>query len=192
MGGDRETPEGRAKREGVGKRVMRPLFENAGPLYFYTFIAVVVVMGALSSYLGADLATTALPLPFYAVGLVGLHLLIAAFFMGARDPTGDRPSFGTVSYLWLFVGMYLIVATAIYLRLELAYPEAPLPGLPGWLVLGLRVAPFVLLFQVGWGTLFGMIYGLLGAETNAHPLRWLFRRTSPGLDGNPDEVEGDE
>lgn len=174
------------REPGAFKRAMRPLFRSAGPLYFYTLVACILLSAALSAFLGSEVPSSALPLPFYVVGFAGLHLLIAAFFMGARDAEGGTPAFGTVSFLWLFLGMYLIVASAIYIRIELVYPG--LPSLPDWLVLGLRVSPFVLLFEVGWGTFFGMRYGLLGAETSAHPLGWLFRRTSPGIGGQ----EGDE
>lgn len=181
------------REPGAFKRAMSSLFKKGGPLYFYTLVGCIFLSAALSALLGSDVASSALPLPFYVLGFVGLHLLIAAFFTGARDPEGDAASFGTVSFLWLFLGMYLIVATAIYIRVELSYPG--LPGLPDWLVLGLRVSPFVLLFEVGWGTFFGMRYGLLGNETSAHPFGWLFRRTSPGLggeDGGEGEDEGDE
>ena len=167
---------------------MRWLGSQSGPLMALGFVFAAGA-GGLSVYLeGSNLEDAASPIPFYAAGAVGAHLFFAAFLMGGRSTSGERPTAATVLGLWVFGSVCLIVDTALYLRLALAFPGL-LPHLPEWLVFGVRNAAFWMLLQGGWGYFFGVLHGWIGEEANPAPLGWIFKRASPGVAAEEDEDE---
>lgn len=168
---------------------MDRIVTNAGSFFFFSYITVFVI-GGLATYLeGRGYADLVTPLIFYAFGVVGAVLLVASFFSGSKDRQGERPTFGVFALFWLFAAVFVVLASALYLRLELAFPEA-LPSVPEWILFGFRDAAFVLVFEVGWGMFFGSRRGWLTRESDPWPLGFLFRRASSPVSAN-DEIEPD-
>ena len=167
---------------------MRKIASQAGPFMAAGFV-VSASLGALSTFLeNSGLETAASPIPFYVAGAIGTYLLFAAYLMGGRSTSGEKPTVATVMGLWIWFSVCLIVTTSVYLRFELAFPSA-LPKPPDELFFGVRNAAFFMLFQGGWGYFFGVLHGWIGDEANPAPFGWIFRRASPGIGESEDDDE---
>ncbi len=156
---------------------MSNIARNAGRFFLLSYLAAVVISGLIAYLEGAAYTEAVTSLFFYALAILGAAMFLASFFLGARDRDGNRPTFGTLAFFWLGLSILVIVSAAGYILLELALPDL-LPSLPEWIVLGVRNAAFVVVFEVGWGVFFGMRRGFITEESDPFPLGFLFRRSS--------------